>query len=198
MKIRIISVILFAVIIMSVLSGCGTGGDTTELESRVAALEKENEDLRIETDNNTDKKNDLTDPIIEDKTEIDNSKKCALCDNNKTSDSEYCLEHKCLEPNCRKEKITGSNYCFSHKCGANNCNNKKSGSNYCSEHECNKTSCSSQKNSGGNYCSFHTCTASNCKNVKVDHSNYCSEHKCKNSNCSAGKSYGSDYCGSHK
>jgi hypothetical protein len=141
----------------------------------------------------------------ETKTENNNSDtKCASCDNTKSNNSKYCLEHKCFEPNCSEPKTKNSNYCSSHTCMESGCYNKRKGFTYCSEHECAKDNCSSGKASGSNYCSGqHKCMEGGCKNPRHSVNNgggggYCVEHECAKDRCTTKKAYGSNYCNNHK
>ena len=118
--------------------------------------------------------------------------------NGKIDRGDYCIEHTCVNDDCRKKKDSGSDYCFTCKCDGAGCNNgPMDGYDHCSECKCNKKGCDNEKGHGSYYCNTHQCDDSRCKNGKVDRGDYCEDHTCAKKGCYKKKGSKSEYCSSH-
>jgi hypothetical protein len=97
--------------------------------------------------------------------------RCLLCRNISTSQSLYCIGHRCKRRGCKEYKFCRFHSCV--LCGVNNCEHTKDTCTYCRK----------RVRSGREYCAEHTCKLQgngscengiDCKKYKY----FCVNHKC--------------------
>ncbi|MBR3996421.1 MAG: hypothetical protein IKI97_14235 [Clostridia bacterium] len=81
----------------------------------------------------------------------------ALCENEVSGISSYCIEHKCQWPDCNFARNRGSYYCSTHTCNDTGCSNPVIANykSYCQNHTCYYPGCTSGQSFNSIYCLRH-------------------------------------------